>query len=249
MDKNLLNYTIRLGDNCLVLGQRMSMWCSNGPTLEEDIALANISLDLFGQATAFYSFAEEIDNKNTADDIAFKRDANRFSNYLIVELDNTNFGFTIVRNFLFDCYQFLFYERLKKSDCKNLSDIAYKSIKEVKYHLRHSTNWLIRLGDGTDQSNRKVQNALNEIWKFTEELFDLDDLDQIMIRNGIGVDQSEFKSEWKNLVDKALVEAKLKIPLNTKMISGGKKGKHTSSFTELISEMQYIPRKYPDAKW
>ena len=197
----------------------------------------------------FTPFAEEIDNKNTADDIAFKRDANKFSNYLIVELDNTNFGFTIVRNFLFDCYQFLFYERLKKSDCKNLSDIAYKSIKEVKYHLRHSTNWLIRLGDGTDQSNRKVQNALNEIWKFTEELFDLDDLDQIMIRNGIGVNQSEFKSEWKNLVDKALVEAKLKIPQNTKMISGGKKGKHTSSFSELISEMQYIPRKYPDAKW
>ena len=191
----------------------------------------------------------EIDNKNTADDIAFKRNANKFSNYLIVELDNTNFGFTIVRNFLFDCYQFLFYERLKKSDCKNLSDIAYKSIKEVKYHLRHSTNWLIRLGDGTDQSNRKVQNALNEIWKFTDELFDLDDLDQIMINNGIGVNQSEFKSEWKNLVDKALVEAKLKIPQNTKMISGGKKGKHTSSFTELISEMQYIPRKYPDAKW
>ena len=115
--------------------------------------------------------------------------------------------------------------------------------------MRHSTNWLIRLGDGTDQSNRKAQNALNEIWKFTDELFDLDDLDQIMIRNGVGVDQSEFKSEWKNLVDKALVEAKLKIPQNTKMISGGKKGKHTSSFTELISEMQYIPRKYPDAKW
>ena len=249
MDKNLLKYTIRLGDNCLVLGQRMSMWCSNGPTLEEDIALANISLDLFGQATSFYSFAEKIDAKNSPDDIAFKRDADNFLNCLIVELDNTNFGFTIVRNFFFDCFQFLFFERLKKSNCQSLSDIAYKSIKEVKYHLRHSTNWLIRLGDGTNKSNSKVQNALNKIWKYTDELFVMDDLDQIMIRDGIGVNTLEFKSEWENLVDKGLAEAKLKVPQNTKMVYGGKQGKHTSSFQELISEMQSITRKYSDAKW
>ena len=249
MDKNLLKYTIRLGDNCLVLGQRMSMWCSNGPTLEEDIALANISLDLFGQATSFYSFAEKIDTKNSPDDIAFKRDADNFSNCLIVELDNTNFGFTIVRNFFFDCFQFLFYERLKKSNCQSLSDIAYKSIKEVKYHLRHSTNWLIRLGDGTNESNSKVQNALNEIWKYTDELFVLDNLDQIMISDGVGVNTLELKSEWKNLVDKALADAKLKVPKNTKMVYGGKQGKHTNSFKELISEMQNITRKYSDAKW
>jgi len=249
MDKNLLKYTIRLGDNCLVLGQRMSMWCSNGPTLEEDIALANISLDLFGQATSFYSFAEKIDAKNSPDDIAFKRDADNFSNCLIVELDNTNFGFTIVRNFFFDCFQFLFYERLKKSNCQSLSDIAYKSIKEVKYHLRHSTNWLVRLGDGTNESNSKVQNALNEIWKYTDELFVLDNLDQIMISDGVGVNTLELKSEWKNLVDKALADAKLKVPKNTKMVYGGKQGKHTNSFKELISEMQYITRKYSDARW
>ena len=249
MNNNLLKYTTRIGDNCLILGQRMSMWCSNGPTLEEDIALSNIGLDLFGQATAFYSYAEELNNKHSADDLAFKRNKEEFLNYQLVELENTHFGYTIVRNFLFDTFQFLFYEKLKQSNDQTLSAIAEKSIKEVKYHLRHSKNWLIRLGDGTNESNQKVQNALNNIWQYTGEFFEIDNLDKIMIKEGIGVDTSLFKSEWNKMINNVLEEANLNIPKEVIMQTGGKSGIHTKYLEPLISEMQYLPRKYADAKW
>ena len=249
MNNSLLKYTTRIGDNCLILGQRMSMWCSNGPTLEEDIALANISLDLFGQANAFYSYSEELNSKKTADDLAFKRNSTEFLNYQLIELENTDFGYTIVRNFLFDTFQFLFYNKLKESTDQNLSDIAHKSIKEVKYHLRHSKNWLLRLGDGTEESNKKVQNALNNIWQYTGELFEIDEIDKEMIKKGVGVDTLAFRAEWEKMIKEVISAANLKIPKNIVMQTGGKKGIHTKHLETLLNEMQYIPRKYTDAKW
>ena len=248
MNNNLLKYTTRIADNYLILGQRMSMWCSNGPTLEEDIALANISLDLFGQATAFYSYVAELDNIS-ADDLAFKRDEVDFLNYQIVELENKDFGYTIVRNFLFDTFNFLFYQKLINSTNQQLSDIATKSIKEVKYHLRHSKNWILRLGDGTEESNKRVQDSLNNIWQYTGELFELDDLDKTMIKEGIGVNTSLLQNEWNKIIEDTLKEANLKKPADITMQTGGKKGIHTKHLSSLLSEMQYIPRKYADAKW
>ena len=249
MNNDLLKYTIRIGDNCLILGQRMSMWCSNGPTLEEDIALSNISLDLFGQANSFYSYAQELNNKQSADDLAFQRNENEFLNFQLVELENNHFGHTIARNLLFDTFQFLFYQKLIESNNQMLSDIAAKSIKEVKYHLRHSSNWLIRLGDGTDESNKKVQESINEIWKYSGELFEIDAIDESMIKEGIGVDVSLIESEWNNMIGNIFTKAKIKKPENIQMVTGGKKGVHTNYLNPLLTEMQYIPRKYPDAKW
>tara|TARA_B100000902_G_scaffold168150_1_gene162894 strand:- start:833 stop:1582 length:750 start_codon:yes stop_codon:yes gene_type:complete len=249
MNSSLLKYTTRIGDNCLILGQRMSMWCSNGPTLEEDIALANISLDLFGQANGFYLYAEELNKKQTADDLAFKRNAKEFLNYQLVEIENKDFGHTIVRNFLFDTFQFLFYQNLKESKDQTLSDIAHKAIKEVKYHLRHSKNWLLRLGDGTSISNEKVQKSLNIIWQYTGELFEIDEIDKEMIEKGIGIDTTLFKSEWIKTTSDIIKKANLKIPENITMQTGGKKGIHTEHLAPLLTEMQYIPRKYADAKW
>ena len=161
---SLLQYTLRIADSSLILGQRMSQWCSNGPTLEEDIAMSNISLDLFGQANGFYEYASQLDGSRSADNLAFMRNEREFYNLQISEQVNGHFGATIVRNFFHDAFMFLFYTELKKSKDETLSALAAKSLKEVKYHLRHSNNWLIRLGDGTQVSNSKVQEALNDLW-------------------------------------------------------------------------------------
>ena len=194
---NLLNYTLRIADNAMILGQRMSQWCSNGPTLEEDIAMVNISLDLFGQANGFYEYASSVDGTKSADDFAFLRSEREYLNNLIVEQKNGHFGDTIVRNFLFDVYTVLFYTKLGKSKDEILSALGSKSLKEAKYHLRHSSNWLIRLGDGTQESKGKVQKSLNNIWMFTGNLFEMDVLDSEMASAGIGVDNIALKSDFK----------------------------------------------------
>ncbi len=246
---DLLKYTLRIADNSLILAQRMSEWCSCGPTLEEDIALSNISLDLFGQANAFLEYAAQIDGDKSADDLAFKRDANQFFNHQLVEQENGDFGKTIIRNLINDTFYFLFYQKLSSSNDEVLSSIAQKSLKEIKYHLRHSQNWTLRLGDGTKESNERTQEALNDLWKFTGELFEMDDVDNNMLEQNIGVNNTELKTEWNNLINKVLQEANLKRPENKDMLTGNREGKHTEYLSELLAEMQYIPRKYPDAKW
>jgi ring-1,2-phenylacetyl-CoA epoxidase subunit PaaC len=227
----------------------MSEWCSNGPTLEEDIAMSNISLDMFGQANGFYQYAAQLDGTKSADELAFRRNEREFFNHQLVEQENGNFGTTMVRNFLHDIFNFLFYTELTKSKDETLSALASKSLKEVKYHLRHSSNWLIRLGDGTGESNTKVQDALEELWMYTGELFEMDNLDTELLNNGIAVDNSALKLEWDIMVNKTLVKAKLTRPEDAYMATGGKKGLHTEYLGFILSEMQFLQRAYPDAKW
>ncbi len=246
---SLFTYTLRIADSSLILGQRMSEWCSNGPTLEEDIAMSNISLDMFGQANGFYQYAAQLDGTKSADELAFRRNEREFFNHQLVEQENGNFGTTMVRNFLHDVFNFLFYTELSKSKDETLSALASKSLKEVKYHLRHSSNWLIRLGDGTGESNTKVQDALEELWMYSGELFEMDALDTELLKSGIAVDNSALKSEWDRIVNKTLVKAKLTRPKDAYMATGGKKGLHTEYLGFILSEMQFLQRAYPDAKW
>ncbi|MDC3306031.1 phenylacetate-CoA oxygenase subunit PaaC [Flavobacteriales bacterium] len=246
---NLFTYTLRIADSSLILGQRMSEWCSNGPTLEEDIAMSNISLDMFGQANGFYQYAAQLDGAKSADELAFRRNEREFFNHQLVEQENGNFGTTIVRNFLHDVFNFLFYTQLATSKDETLSALASKSLKEVKYHLRHSSNWLVRLGDGTDESNTKTQVALDELWMYTGELFEMDEVDTELVNSGIAVDNSVLKSDWDTMVNKILTKAKLTRPEDAYMATGGKKGLHTEYLGFILSEMQFLQRAYPDAKW
>ena len=246
---SLFTYTLRIADSSLILGQRMSEWCSNGPTLEEDIALSNISLDMFGQANGFYEYAAQLDGTKSADDLAFKRNEREFFNHQMVEIENGHFGNTMVRNFLHDAFNFLFYTELANSKDETLAALAAKSLKEVKYHLRHSSNWLIRLGDGTEESNLKVQDSLNEIWQFTNELFEMDEIDTELLNTGIAVDNKALKEQWNTIVNKTLSKAKLTRPEDAYMATGGKKGMHTEYLGFILAEMQFLQRAYPNAKW
>ena len=246
---NLFKYILRIADRSLILGQRMSEWCSKGPTLEEDIAMTNIALDLFGQANGFYEYAAQIDGKKSKDDLAFNRNEREFFNHQLSEQENGNFGTTTVRNFLHDTFNFLFYTELISSKDETLAALAAKSIKEVKYHLRHSTNWLIRLGDGTEESNLKVQKALDFLWQYTGELFEMDEIDYEILDLEIGVDNKKIKEKWDEMINNYLKEAKLKRPVDGYMATGSKKGIHTEHLGFLLAEMQFLPRAYPNAKW
>jgi ring-1,2-phenylacetyl-CoA epoxidase subunit PaaC len=242
-------YILRTADTTLILSQRLSEWCSKGPSLEEDIALSNISLDLLGQANGLLEYVSKLNGKISADDYAFKRDEREFYNFQICEIENGHFGDTIIRQFLIDVYFKLYYQELEKSKDETLSAIATKSLKEVSYHLRHSSNWVIRLGDGTQESKDKIQKSLNNIWKFTGEFFEMDELDEKMLKEKIGVNNKDLKKDWNKLVDKTLNKAKLKKPEDGYMMTGSRKGIHTEMLGKILSEMQYLPRAYPDAKW
>ena len=246
---SLFKYTLRIADSSLILGQRRSEWCSKGPSLEEDIALSNIALDLFGQANGFYEYAAQIDGSRSADDLAFKRNEREFFNHQLSEQENGNFGTTTVRNFLHDAFSFLFYTELSSSKDETLAALAEKSLKEVKYHLRHSSNWLTRLGDGTKESNLKAQEALDSLWQYTGELFEMDQVDNNMSDIGIGVNNTQLKTKWDELVNSTLKKAKLNRPVDGYMATGSREGIHTEHLGFLLAEMQFLPRAYPDAKW
>ena len=242
-------YILRIADTTLILSQRLSEWCSKGPSLEEDIALSNISLDLLGQANGLLEYVSKLNGKISADDYAFKRDEREFYNFQICEIENGHFGDTIIRQFLIDVYFKLYYQELEKSKDETLSALATKSLKEVSYHLRHSSNWVIRLGDGTQESKDKIQKSLNNIWKYTGEFFEMDELDEKMLKEKIGVNNKNLKKDWDKLVDETLNKAKLKKPEDGYMMTGSRKGIHTEMLGKILSEMQYLPRAYPDAKW
>ena len=246
---DLEKYTLRIADSALILSHRLSEWCSRGPSLEEDIALSNISLDLLGQANSLLEYCSKINGKTSADDLAFKRNEREFYNFQICELENGHFGDTIIRQFLFDSYTSLFFKKLSDSEDETLSAIALKSIKEINYHLRHSSNWVVRLGDGTELSNDKIQTSLNNIWKYTGEFFEMDELDNKMLANKIGVDNKELKKDWDNITNETFQKAKLVRPNDGHMMTGSKKGIHTENLGKILSVMQYIPRAYPNAKW
>ena len=251
MSKELLfKYVLTLGDDALILGQRLSQWVYKGPFLEEDIALSNISLDMFGRANLFLEYAASLKGSTTtADDLAFKRNEREFSNHILCEQPNGNFADTMVRQFFLDAFYKLFLQKLTKSKDEQLSAIAQKSIKETTYHLRHSSKWIIRLGDGTVESHAKVQSAIDNLWMFTNELFEMNEIDNEMLEQKIGVDCSKLKIEWDKIINEILSEATLNRPEDANMPTGGRQGIHTEHLGHLLSDMQYLQRAYPDATW
>lgn len=246
----LTEYLIRIGDNSLIMGHRMSEWCGHGPILEQDIALINIALDHIGQAKNWLDLACETERKNrTSDDLAYHRDAFDFRNLLICEQPNGNWGDTLVRGFFFDTWNYLFIKELTHSSNEKVAAIAQKSLKEISYHKNYSADWIIRLGDGTEESHAKMQHALNELWMYTGELFMMDEVDEIMVKEKIGPDLQIIKKEWDQIVDDVLAEATLTKPEGSWMQKGGKKGVHTEHLGYILAEMQFLPRAYPESKW
>lgn len=250
IDEALYEYLLRLGDDNLILGHRLSEWCGHAPALEEDIALANIALDCIGQANAFLNLAaKSANNCKTEDDLAFFRNETEFKNLLLLEQPNTDFGYTIVRQFFYDAFVLHFYQELSKSRNEQLAGICAKAVKEITYHLRHSRQWLLRLGGGTEESNSRVQNAVNDLWCFTDEMFFKNEIDDLLIEERISSDPQSIKYKWRELVEQTLCEAELKIPENVFMKSGGRYGRHTEHLGHLLAEMQIVARSYPGAKW
>lgn len=246
----LFEYLCRLGDDRLVLGHRLSEWCGHAPILEEDIALANFALDFVGQAAALLKLAGEVEGKGRDEDaLAYHRDENEFRNVLLAELPKGDFGFTLLRQYLFDAFDVLFLERLTKSSHEALAGIAAKALKEAKYHSRHTGEWVVRLGDGTEESHRRMQAALDELWSFTSELFLADPVDAALIERGIGVDLPSLRTPWEITVREVLTRATLAIPGDTRVVRGGRQGRHSEHLGHLLAQMQILPRSHPGATW
>jgi len=250
-DKDFLrDYCLRLGDTSLILGHRLSEWCGHGPILEEDIALANMGLDMLGQARMMLTYAGQVEGKGRDEDsLAYHRDEREFRNMLLVEQPNGDYGQTIMRQFLYSAYAYFLYSELKNSKDKTLSAFAEKALKEVTYHLRHSSSMVIRLGDGTEESHRRMVNAVNELWMFTGDMFDMDETDAELIKAGIAVDLKKIAALWNDKVKEVFKEATLEIPQEVFMQTGSRKGIHTEHLGYILAEMQVLPRMYPDAKW
>lgn len=246
----IYNYTLRLGDNALILGHRLSELCSRGPILEEDLALTNISLDMIGRAQSFLKYAADIEGKGKSeDDLAYRRAENEYFNHLLVEQPNGDFAYTMARQLFVSVYDYLFYTELEKSSDDMLSAIAMKSSKEAKYHMLHSIDWVIRLGDGTKESRTRMQKAIDSLWMYTGELFEMDAVDKYLLDKNIAVDLIPLKANWQNKIVDTLKQATLILPEDSYMQTGSRKGIHTENLGHILSEMQYLQRTYPDAKW
>ncbi|MBO3097245.1 1,2-phenylacetyl-CoA epoxidase subunit PaaC [Gelidibacter pelagius] len=250
MKDNLYQYLLGIADNSLILGQRMGELCGHGPSLETDIACTNISLDLFGQVRSYYQYAAKIaGDGRTEDDIAMLRKEREYLNVLLVEQPNTDFAYTMARHFLFDVYHLLFLTELKKSKDMTLAAIATKCIKEVRYHQRFSSDWIRRLGDGTEESHNRMQAAINDLWTYTDELFHQTEADKAMVSEGIGVDVTKLKAAYYEKVNTILEESTLSIPESKYFQKGGKMGIHTEHIGFLLAELQYMQRTYPNMEW
>lgn len=250
-DNDLYQYLLRLGDNALVLSQRLGAWCGKGPALEEDMALTNVALDLLGQARLWLSYAAEIKGQGADEDsLAYHRDASQFRNLLLVEQPNGNYAETLVRQFLFDAWHVLALRELSQSADERMREIAEKALKETTYHLRRSSDLVVRLGDGTELSRKMIQYAVDNLWRFTGEMFELDALDASMASNGIGFDPTALKQEWLDYVKDIFASATLEpVDENAWMHKGGKQGTHTEHLSHLLAEMQVLPRSHPGATW
>ena len=246
----LYEFLLRIGDNALILGHRVSEWCGHSPALEEDIALANTALDLIGQTQFWLGLAGEVEGKGrSADDLAYLRDGYEFRNVLLVERPNGDFGKTLMRQFLFDASHYLLLKALKGSSDARITEIAEKAFKEVSYHLDRSRDLVIRLGDGTAESHRRMQAALDELWPFTGEMFMADALDAELVEAGIIPAPQSLKAEWDEIVAEALAEGTLKKPADGYMHKGGRRGVHTEHLGYILTEMQFLQRAYPGATW
>ena len=247
---DLYEYLLRLGDNCLILGHRLSEWSGHAPALEEDLALANTALDLIGQAQMWLSLAAENKGQDCdADTLAYKRDVHEFRNLLLVEQPNGDFAKTMVRQWYFDCWHHLLLDQLQGSKNSRIAEIACKAQKEVRYHLERSNQWMIYLGDGTEESHERVTRALNDLWMYVGELFENDEIDKSMRAKSIGVDMHALRAPWLQCIETTLKEATLTLPEGAWMQGGGKHGTHGEHLGYLLAEMQFLPRAYPDARW
>lgn len=245
----LFEYALRMGDNCLILGQRVSAWCGHAPALEEDIALANTALDLIGQTKLWLAYAGEIEGEGrSADDLAFLRDARAFRNCLLVEQPNGDFGQTLMRQFLFDSWHHFVLEELKSSTDVRIAEIAEKASKEVAYHLERSTDLIIRLGDGTEESHERMQAALDRLYPFAGELTTPDEIDVELTEKGVAADLEKVKRQVSAYREKALAEATLTAP-DAPVRKGGKTGYHSEELGYILADMQWLQRAYPGAQW
>jgi ring-1,2-phenylacetyl-CoA epoxidase subunit PaaC len=250
MNNNLIQYIYGIADNALILGQRLGELCGHGPSLETDIAMTNISLDLFGQVRSYYQYAAKIQGNDTTEDtIAFLRKEREYKNVLLVEQPNTDFAYSITRQFLFDMFHIELLNELQNSKDETLAAIAKKSIKEVSYHVRFSSDWMRRLGDGTEESNQRVQTAVNDLWVFTDELFHQTEADKAMVSEGIGVDVTQLKQSYYQKVSAILEEATIEVPKIEYFQKGGKQGIHSEYMGYILTEMQYMQRTYPNMNW
>lgn len=250
MDPHKFEYLQRLGDTTLVLGQRLSEWCGRGPALEEDIALTNVALDLIGQTRLWLGYAAEVEGAGrSADQLAYLRDAHQFRNLLLVEQPNGSYADTLARQFLFDTWHYFLLERLQHSTDARMAEIAAKSLKEVTYHVRRSADLVVRLGDGTEESHRRMQDAIDDLWMFTGELFESDPADAALVAQGVAVDPATLGEPWHRHVTEVLEEATLRVPADGWSQTDGRQGRHTEHLGYLLAEMQFVQRAYPCAQW
>ncbi|MGB8398009.1 1,2-phenylacetyl-CoA epoxidase subunit PaaC [Bradyrhizobium sp.] len=246
----LVLYTLRRADDALILGHRLSEWCGHAPMLEEDMALANMALDLLGQARELFGYAANIEGKgNDEDRFAYLRDVRQYRNLLLVEQPNGDFARTIARQLFYSAFADPYWRAMMQSSDPTLAAIAAKSEKESAYHLRHSSEWIIRLGDGTEESHRRAQSALDDLWAFTGEMFVVDDSERGLIDAGIAVDPATLHAQWLKTVSDVVNEATLMLPNNDWMQQGGRNGRHSEHLGHLLSELQSMPRTFPGATW
>ena len=250
MNEPLFRYVLRLGDLSLVLGQRLGEWVGHAPALEEDLGLANVALDLIGQARLLLTYAGEVEGRGRDEDaIAYLREHGEYLNAILAEQPNGDFGQTIVRQVLIDAFQLELYERMSTSTDQRLAAIAAKSVKEVRYHLRYSSGWLVRLGDGTEESHARVQSALDNLWPYTVELFAEDELDRLMAEQGVAPRLDEVHAAWSARIERILAEATLNRPKDRPHSWHGKRGQHSEHLGYILAEMQHLQRAYPGARW
>jgi ring-1,2-phenylacetyl-CoA epoxidase subunit PaaC len=246
----LFQYALSVADDTLVLGHRLSEWSGQAPSLEEDIALSNLGLDLIGQARLFYAIAAAAEGKGRDEDaFAYFRDADAFRNIQLVELPNGDFARTMLRHFFFAAFMHPYLGELATSPEPLLAEIGAKAVKEMAYHVRHSAEWIIRLGDGTDESHRRLAAALDDLWGFTGEMFEMSDAERVLVESGLAPDRAQLKPMWDVHVARILNQATLAVPKPRGMQSGGRSGRHTEYLGKMLAEMQVLARAHPDAKW
>jgi ring-1,2-phenylacetyl-CoA epoxidase subunit PaaC len=246
----LVEYLLRLGDNALILGHRLSEWCGHSPALEEDLALSNVALDLIGQTQLWLNLAGEVEGKGRdADKLAYLRDARDFRNVLLVEQPNGDFAGTMARQFYFDAWHYLLLRELTGSKDARIAEIAAKGLKEVTYHLERSRDWVLRLGDGTEESHGRMQTAIDDLWMYTGELFESDEIDQAMVQDGLGPDLATLQEPWLGLVRATTEEATLSLPQPGWAQKGGKRGIHSEHLGYILADLQFLQRAYPNATW
>ncbi|MSO75433.1 MAG: phenylacetate-CoA oxygenase subunit PaaI [Alphaproteobacteria bacterium] len=246
----LFDYVLRLADNALVLGHRLSEWCGHGPVLEEDLALANMALDLIGQSRSLYDYAGEVGGRGHDEDaLAYLRDVASYRNVLLVEQPNGDFACTMARQFFYSAFMHPYWQAMAASSDPALAAIAEKSVKEVAYHVRHTSEWAIRLGDGTEESHRRMQAAVDELWPYTGELFEADAIEAALIEAGIATDPRPLEGAWRATVANVLKTATLTLPATGWMQTGGRVGRHSEHLGHLLADLQYMQRAYPGAAW